>query len=97
MSNNELVKTELTKTSTTITPLYLCHLIAKQAEGYTNYELACTEIIKSKLIEVLSEGDITTAEKAAIATWTTYIFGDEEKIGLTLAVVRANTFKHLAH
>lgn len=97
MSNHGVAKAALTKSSTTITPLYLSELILRQTKDYTNEQLIYTSLIKSKFIEVLSEGNITSVEKLALTTWTSYVFGGEESIPLSLAVVRSNSFKHLSH
>lgn len=81
--------------STIITPNYLSDLILKQTESYSNEQLVYTHLVKDKFIEVLSQGDISAEEQEALSIWSTYVFGPDDSIPLSLVIVRANQYKNL--
>lgn len=78
-----------------INPIYLCHLFLKQTANYTNSQLVYTYLIKSEFLAVMRSTPIEPDEEAALKVWTTYVFGDDTQIPLSLVITRCNSFLHM--
>ncbi len=80
-----------------ITSKYLSNLIRNQVKSYSNRELIYTSLIKDKFLEVMDTPDITAEERAKLMSWTSYIFGREAEVSLSLVLLRCNSMIHHVH
>lgn len=80
--------------TTKITRSSLSNLIRGQVAEYSNHQLCTTVLLKDKFLEAVDRPDITAEERVALIEWTTYIFGNEKQVPLSLVLVRCNSMVH---
>lgn len=78
-----------------ITSKYLCNLIRNQVKDYSDRELIYTSLVKDKFLEVMDTPEITAEERAELMSWTSYVFGGESVVRLSLILLRCNSMIHM--
>lgn len=84
-----------TKHPDTVTIPYLSNLIINQFKHYSNADIVATVLVKKTFIKVMQETSVLTSEENdVVLEWAAYVFEDEDKVPLSLAIVRANSLLH---